>query len=312
MLHQRGDFADLLTAVGESTGAGTAIVEKDYWVTEALRVIAAEFGDGVVFKGGTSLSKAWSLIQRFSEDIDLLVRDEEAGRETKGELTRYMRSIAAAVGDVDGLTLTTGGRSETGISRTAEYEYQAVSTARAGLDATVILEMGIRGGPYPTTVRPLESLLGSALAEQGILDEGVEPFDMVVLNPERTLVEKLFAIDSSCQRWAEGDSSALRRQSRHLLDIAALLAQPSVAEFVGTAEYVELVTDVDRVGHKYFPETHRAPENLRFSSSSALDANAPVLDALRDDYERGRYLFYGTVPQLDDVIGQITPFRDRL
>lgn len=61
VLHERDDFADLLTMVGESTGAGAALVEKDYWVTEALRAIAVSYFEGVLFKGGTSLSKAWSL-----------------------------------------------------------------------------------------------------------------------------------------------------------------------------------------------------------------------------------------------------------
>lgn len=51
MLHERDNFADLLTTVGETTGAGAALVEKDYWVTAALRVIAASFFAGVVFKG---------------------------------------------------------------------------------------------------------------------------------------------------------------------------------------------------------------------------------------------------------------------
>ena len=312
MLHQRDDFADLLTVVGESTGAGAAIVEKDYWVTEALRAIAATYGDGVVFKGGTSLSKAWGLIHRFSEDIDLLVRSEGEGRETQGELTRYMRAIADSVAAVNGLFLTTGGRSERGVSRAAEYEYQGVSVARAGLDATVILEMGIRGGPYPTTLRPLQSLVGAALLEQGIVGEGVDPFDMVVLNPERTLVEKLFALDSACKRWAEGDPDALRRQSRHLLDVAALLAEPSVADFVGTDEYFELIADVDTVSQRYFAVTHRAPENLRFASTGALDARTAEFAALRDDYERSQYLFYGDVPSLGDVIEQISAFHDRL
>jgi hypothetical protein len=50
-----------------------AFIEKDYYVTEALRVIANVAGDKVIFKGGTSLSKGWSLIDRFSEDIDLFL-----------------------------------------------------------------------------------------------------------------------------------------------------------------------------------------------------------------------------------------------
>jgi predicted nucleotidyltransferase component of viral defense system len=50
-----------------------AIIEKDYYVTETLRVIATTSGDEVIFKGGTSLVKGWNLIQRFSEDIDIFL-----------------------------------------------------------------------------------------------------------------------------------------------------------------------------------------------------------------------------------------------
>jgi predicted nucleotidyltransferase component of viral defense system len=51
-----------------------AIIEKDYYVTEALRIIAAAAPDKIIFKGGTSLAKGWNLIQRFSEDIDSSIR----------------------------------------------------------------------------------------------------------------------------------------------------------------------------------------------------------------------------------------------
>jgi predicted nucleotidyltransferase component of viral defense system len=53
-------------------GLRPAIIEKDYYVTEALRLIAG-LGDVVIFKGGTSLSKGWNLIERFSEDIDIFL-----------------------------------------------------------------------------------------------------------------------------------------------------------------------------------------------------------------------------------------------
>jgi predicted nucleotidyltransferase component of viral defense system len=57
----------------KSQGLRAAIIEKDYYVTEALRIIAATAGEKVIFKGGTSLSKGWNLIQRFSEDIDIFL-----------------------------------------------------------------------------------------------------------------------------------------------------------------------------------------------------------------------------------------------
>lgn len=82
-----------------------------------------------------------------------------------------MRSVAATVGEVDGLELAEGGRSERGISRTAVFAYAPTSTARDGLDATVMLEMGIRGGPHPTEVRQIQSMLGAAL--DGRIDDAL-------------------------------------------------------------------------------------------------------------------------------------------
>ena len=86
--------------------------------------------------------------------------------------------------------------------------------------------MGIRGGPHPTEVRTLQSILAVALAEAGIEDESTAPFEMTVLNPRRTLVEKLFAIHCACELWTEGRTTALQRQGRHLSDIYPCSANP--------------------------------------------------------------------------------------
>ena len=67
-------FADAVSAAAGTLGISETLVEKDYWVTWMLRNLAASpLADRVVFKGGTSLSKAYRLIERFSEDVDLAV-----------------------------------------------------------------------------------------------------------------------------------------------------------------------------------------------------------------------------------------------
>ncbi|HEV7769792.1 MAG TPA: nucleotidyl transferase AbiEii/AbiGii toxin family protein [Solirubrobacterales bacterium] len=71
-LAEHPDFAAFLTAAADSSLPET-FVEKDYWITEILRMIATTLGERAVFKGGTSLSKGWNLLDRFSEDIDLFV-----------------------------------------------------------------------------------------------------------------------------------------------------------------------------------------------------------------------------------------------
>ena len=72
-LFEHPDFDQVILQAAEHFQLRPGIIEKDYYVTEVLRIIAAAAGDKVIFKGGTSLSKGWNLIQRFSEDIDIFL-----------------------------------------------------------------------------------------------------------------------------------------------------------------------------------------------------------------------------------------------
>jgi len=75
-LFEHRDFEQAILRAAEhfrAQGLRPAVIEKDYYVTEALRIVAAGAGGQVIFKGGTSLSKGWNLIQRFSEDIDIFL-----------------------------------------------------------------------------------------------------------------------------------------------------------------------------------------------------------------------------------------------
>ena len=75
-LFEHPDFEQAIIRAAEhfrARGLREAIIEKDYYVTEALRIIEQEAGGKVIFKGGTSLSKGWGLIERFSEDIDIFL-----------------------------------------------------------------------------------------------------------------------------------------------------------------------------------------------------------------------------------------------
>src|SRR5258706_845812 len=75
-IHEDPEFVDLIQIVANKRRLARAIVEKDYWVTHALWALA-DSGFVVWFKGGTSLSKGFSLIQRFSEDLDLKLEHAE-------------------------------------------------------------------------------------------------------------------------------------------------------------------------------------------------------------------------------------------
>jgi predicted nucleotidyltransferase component of viral defense system len=75
-LFEHPDFGQAIQRAAEhfqDQGLRPGVIEKDYYVTEALRILANVAGDKIIFKGGTSLSKGWNLIQRFSEDIDIFL-----------------------------------------------------------------------------------------------------------------------------------------------------------------------------------------------------------------------------------------------
>jgi hypothetical protein len=313
MLHERSDFADLIVTVGEQATTNPALVEKDYWVTEALRVIAARYSGGVVFKGGTSLSKAWRLIQRFSEDVDLLIRQDGAAGEGRTARDRYMKAIESSVGEINGLEpIADGARSERGISRTVAFGYEPRTVLLEGLQPTIILEMGIRGGTHPSEQREIRSILGTVLEASELDDETLAPFEMTVLHARRTLVEKLFALHSACELWTEGRDTALQRQGRLLYDIYFLLGDSDVAEFAGSDDYLALIPEIDDFGREYFPRDHRSPPDMRFATSRALAPPGDLLAALTDDYERSTFLFYGSAPALEDVFERIGEIREQL
>lgn len=75
-LHERDDFAELILIVSDRTERPQALVEKDYWVTHTLWSLQQQ-GFTVLFKGGTSLSKGYGVIERFSEDLDIKLESED-------------------------------------------------------------------------------------------------------------------------------------------------------------------------------------------------------------------------------------------
>jgi predicted nucleotidyltransferase component of viral defense system len=94
------EFEALRDSASERLGLNRGAVEKDYWATEVLRsACAMDVGvEGIVFKGGTSLSKAFGLIERFSEDVDLLVVTRATGKALKRTLRGVADRVSADLG----------------------------------------------------------------------------------------------------------------------------------------------------------------------------------------------------------------------
>lgn len=214
------------SVIEESTGIPAAHVEKDFWVTEALRAAAkraASEENTIVFKGGTSLSKAHRLIRRFSEDIDLLV---VVPGDSKDAADRCLKSITAAVGEVLGVEGALDADTATrGRKRTTSFKYPA-RHRHGGLRPGVVLELGARGGMLPAEAMAIGSLIAEHGGSVG-LDVGfeeVDPFEIRVLHTARTLVEKLMILHHAA---VLGDKAERVRLVRHYYDVWCLLSDAS-------------------------------------------------------------------------------------
>ena len=227
-----GDDLDLLDAAvaraSEQTGIPLQQVRKDFWLTEALRAAVSHAnasGTRVVFKGGTSLSKVFRLIERFSEDVDLLV----VAPGSKTAINTAMKGLVAAAEQHLGITGTLNLKTvDAGVFRAVRLVYPGCLPPDAGL----LLEVGARGGAIPNAEYDVTSIvapLASAMLDENI-DEA-EPFVVHVLSPARTLVEKLVIVHEAHQRpHGPGREQRIVRIARHYYDIWCLLGNPAVRE----------------------------------------------------------------------------------
>lgn len=182
-----------------------------------------------MFKGGTSLSKAHRLIQRFSEDVDLIAVLPAGGRGSRDNtLKAFMAGAAAATGIeplVDGSSTTKGEK------RSAVVHYPTTKTPVV-LRPGVLIEIGTRGGALPQRRLAVQSLVVEHAEAVGLpieFDEAA-PVSILVLDPVRTLVDKLVLLHHAA---SEGDDVRKETTARHYYDIDRLLRDDNVVAQLG-------------------------------------------------------------------------------
>src|ERR1700694_557180 len=250
-----------------------AIIEKDYYVTEALRVIAKTSGDKIIFKGGTSLSKGWNLIQRFSEDIDIFL-DPTAFQPVLGKnaIDRELKKLRNTIGQHPALSFVES-ESQTigGFGRNDRFSYAQRFGGPGEVASRVLLEAGTASGREPSATVELRSYLAQYLQEEnqslGAEDEGQFPFRL--LHFRRTFVEKMFAIHSKVEL-LKRDKQPLGSYARHYYDLFQLSAHPEIDTMLRSAEYTAIKTDYDQISRAHFSKSYFFPEAMSFARSDAL------------------------------------------
>lgn len=224
-LHKnKGRFVEAITATSAMFGIEPALVEKDYFVTLFLRK-AVERIPRLVFKGGTSLSKCYNLIDRFSEDIDLTLDDEHFTQSKKRNSIIELITICEELG----LELTNKEAIENhthGNFNCYDISYPIIfpsEDVKSGLK----VEMTYIQKCYPHEQAVVTSYMGEFFAKNGnervVAEYELNAFTVQVQSLERTLVDKVFAI---CDYYLSGNTV---RNSRHIYDISKLLTKVDIS-----------------------------------------------------------------------------------
>lgn len=318
-LVDHADFERWVAETNARTGLPEAFVEKDYYVTEVLRTVVNAFPGAVIFKGGTSLSKGWHLIARFSEDVDILVRPGAVDPPwtSNGQIERGLKKVCRTIDDVPGMTAVPDRTQVSRPKRRAEFfRYDPRFPELPGMGSGILLEPGVGSGDWPTTFRPITSLVAETIAAAGMSGQigvsDLQPFDVETLALGRTFIEKLFVVHAAVERHRSGERP-IGRHARHLSDLAQLAEHEDVLATVDSDGYERIVKDVDRASREWHGTPHLPPPGLRFSDSSVFIPD-DVFDEIDAEYQREcERLFFGRAyPSLAECQERLESLRERL
>lgn len=313
-------------------GLPAQTVEKDFWVCWTLRELFAlpDIGAQLTFKGGTSLSKVWKLIDRFSEDIDLTFdRDalgfggndspEEApsGKQKRRRLDRLKAACQQRVHHH--LKPTLEARMREALSREESWDLVAdegdpdnqtllfhyplcwqVDAARY-VPPMVKLEFGARSDPWPVEEAVVTPMVSEALPS--VLSAPDCP--VRALRPERTFWEKAMLLHEETYRPAGGTRKA--RMARHYFDLWSLIRAGVAAKAVADEELFRRVAEHRSV---YFRWTWMDYATLRKGMLRMVPLEEQV-EGWRIDYDAmGLEMFAETPPPFDDVLNLVRKFEE--
>jgi len=328
--------AGLFTTTALRLGTTPENVEKDFWVCWTLDALFNGLSDGprLLFKGGTSLSKGFGLIQRFSEDIDVTVfRDDLGQAATVAELQALSRKKREAALDaikvaceaylngplLDGLSVIAAATAaRTGLptnrflvtphgeeSQTLLVRYPTVTPSGSYIDKVVKIESGAKSALDPHSVRSIRPYT----------DDDAPGLDLTIANvtivdAERTFWDKVVILHG-LRRWFDirGELRAGgHRISRHYYDAHALMQSE-----VGERALANPALGVDCVAHaRMFFNRPDFDLASAVSPTFALCPEGSMYDELRRDYAAMSAMIFGTPPRFDAVIESVASIQSTL
>ena len=316
--------AELFNAAAQQLGIGPVSVEKDFWVCWTLRELFAlpDIADHLIFKGGTSLSKVWRAVQRFSEDIDISLSKEWLGfgyeedpehqsstKKRKRQLQALAEACAERVGGQLLSSLREAGRRQLmdddwtmevspQDAQTLLFRYPTSLPVMPGteyIDRAVKIECGARSDRWPSENRIIQPYVAEAFPD-AVTDAEVP---VRVLSVERTFWEKATILHAEAHRPAE--QAMPSKYSRHYADLAALADLPEAGEWPKRDELRARVVEHKQV----FFASAWARYELAVPGSLRLLPSAERLRQMETDYREMQVMYFGAARSWTEIVQRL-------
>jgi len=309
---------ELFKQLNFKTGIQAQAIEKDAWVTLVLRLIFnSEISEHLIFKGGTSLSKAYNLIQRFSEDIDLAINREYLGFEgelTKGQIRKLRRKSHEFVStemidilknefknyNIDNQLFNIEVKN-TKISdqdpEIIEIEYKSVFNKLPYIKHKVLIEIGARSLLEPAENKEIQSIIFDNYPNSSFDDKA---FIVKTISPEKTFLEKMILLHEEFTK--PDDKIRYHRMSRHLYDIGEIISTKYGINALGNSKLFDEI-----IAHR---EIFTPIKTVNYSELQIDKLNIipkdEFLKKYGDDYiEMQENMIYGKSLSFNDLINKI-------
>lgn len=308
----------LFTRAGAETGLPPFAIEKDAWVSLILRMLfSSTLSEHIVFKGGTSLSKVYNLIERFSEDVDLAINREYLGFEgelNKGRIRKLRRAshsftlhqlpellkeqfrkygVEENLNKISIPNLKVSDQDP----ETLFIDYNSVFDAISYLPDRVRIEVGARSLNEPYEEKSIGSMIDTIFEGTDIAEEA---FIVKAITPEKTFLEKMILLHEEFHK----DENKVRhsRMSRHLYDIMKIYQSEYGHKALRDSTLFERICEHRSV---FTPVKNIDYEKLTISDLSFIPPE-PHLQKYRDDYRvMQENMIYGESPDFDKLLEMI-------
>lgn len=293
-------FSNTLRAASQHLDIKLEFVEKDYWITLVLnRLSKSKYVAESVFKGGTSLSKGYNLIERFSEDVDIAIINDKG--KTGNEIKTIIRTIEKEITpDLKELQIE-GVTSKGSRFRKSVFEY--ATTEKGNANNKLIVEINSFANPFPFKKLAIQSMVFYFLMQTGnekyIEQYNLQPFGVNVLSKEQTLLEKMVSLIRFS--FKENTVESISEKIRHFYDLYYLMKNPECAEFVASDSFKKQFNAILEHDREMFEEP-KGWQTKSISESPLVTDFSSLWKQLKEKYQTElSALAYRPIPNENDV-----------